>query len=670
MSTQIQFGNKKITEPGVYSRVKSGIKNPPQNLSYGNVLLIDTGIGAGFGSGSGIDGFFNKKKDSIQSFNDIENFRSKVRGGEIWDLAKPLFQPAGFGVAGVSNLYFIKAATTTPSTITYTFLGGGTNGGTLTIKSKNEGICGNGVLVGEKLATSDYIITGAGTVGNQITLQSTTPSVINLGSYTTILGDTTNSIANGLVSAINLLTGTHGYTATSLNNIVSVKAPIGTGALANNFIPTALIVGTITATVPLNFSGGVANSILAKGFAGLMKVGPNANTVTPDKFVIEFWTGNFKGIDNLNSTPWDGVSDLTSIAEVLVTSNEFSNINEFISWAKTSARFNEWFELTNSTISGSGLVNNSDLIANLSYNLATLGTETYSAANLKLVLDSIKELDYTFCLVDNYGVNLTTGAKSANNLKILNHILEIARFQKYMVVAGGYDENEFNTNTGSVGVAEFYNSSRVIVCHGGIKFVKQDGSGFSFKSQLYKTASILGRICGLAPEVPVTFKNISMDADVHEMTDNERILALQKGVLHTKYDTDFQSFIINQGITSTQKNINLVNEDGSSHEISVERIAAQLNKQIEVNAKIQLFGQQNGVNRGTLSTEIVKNWLKSYLLGKTATTTKGGLITYSGNYTVSIEGDAYFMNYEFEPNFPVNKLFFTGLMIDRNLTQV
>lgn len=666
MSTEIQFGNKKIIEPGVYSRVKSGIKNPPQNLSYGNILIIDTGSGAGYGPGSGISGFFNQKKNSIQRFDNIEDFRAKVRGGLWWKLAQPLFQPAGFGPLGVSQINFIKAATTTPAVINYTFSGGGTNGGTLQIKCKNEGLYGNAVLVGEKLATANYTITGAGAAGDIVNAISSGYGTI--GTYTVLLGDTTAIIAAGIAANINATTGTTGYTATVVGNVITAKAPVGSGATANTFVPSFTITGTVTGTVPLFYTGGIDNFILSKGFAGLMKAGPNANLVTPDKFVIEFWAGNYRGLDSLNTFPWDGVSAESSIEETLVISDEFSNIKEFIDWAKQSSRFNEWFELTASTVVGSGLVNNADLVANIDYNLAAGGTETYSAANLKTALDVIKELDYTFCLADNWGVNLTTGAKSANNLKILDHILTTARFQKYMVVAGGYDENQFNTTTGSVGVAEFYNQSRVIVIHGGVKFVKNDNSGFLNFDSIYKAAAVLGRICGLEPQVPVTFKNISFDADIHEMTDNERVLALKKGVLHTKYDSDLQAFIVNQGITSTQKNKFLVNEDGSSHEVSIERIAAQLNKEIEVNAKIQLLGQQNGVNRATLSPEVVKNWLKGYLTGKTATDTKDNLITYFQNVTVKVEGDSYFINYEFEPNFPVNKLFFTGLMIDRNLS--
>jgi hypothetical protein len=39
------FNNRIIRQPGVYSQIKSGISNPPLPLAYGNIVLIDTGIG-------------------------------------------------------------------------------------------------------------------------------------------------------------------------------------------------------------------------------------------------------------------------------------------------------------------------------------------------------------------------------------------------------------------------------------------------------------------------------------------------------------------------------------------------------------------------------------------------------------------------------------------------
>jgi hypothetical protein len=103
MSYKQIFNGREVQEPGVYSQIKSGIKNPPQNLAYGNILIIDTGSGAGFGGGAGISGELAEMKGAIYSFDNIEDFRSHVKGGLHWSLALPLFRPNGFQNPGVSK---------------------------------------------------------------------------------------------------------------------------------------------------------------------------------------------------------------------------------------------------------------------------------------------------------------------------------------------------------------------------------------------------------------------------------------------------------------------------------------------------------------------------------------------------------------------------------------
>ena len=119
MATAINVKGRIVTRPGVYSDIKSGIKNPPLALSYGNICIIDDGIGAGYGGGAGINGTLNSNQDAIYAFNTIQDFRDFVKGGPLWLIAEPLFKPAGAGVSGVSTVFFIRAANTAPATITY-----------------------------------------------------------------------------------------------------------------------------------------------------------------------------------------------------------------------------------------------------------------------------------------------------------------------------------------------------------------------------------------------------------------------------------------------------------------------------------------------------------------------------------------------------------------------
>ena len=127
---------------------------------------------------------------------------------------------------------------------------------------------------------------------------------------------------------------------------------------------------------------------------------------------------------------------------------------------------------------------------------------------------------------------------------------------------------------------------------------------------------------------------------------------------------EFNEFVINEGLATIQNNTNMVNEDGTSCEIQIMRIAAQLNKEIFYNAKIQLFGGELKANRNTLSKLDVKNFVEGYLQRRCATDVVDNLILNYQSVTVEVVQDAYYVTYGFVPNFPVNKLFFTGYMLD------
>ena len=149
MGTSIIFKGKKKVLPGVYSEVKSAIKNPPLDLSYGNVLIIDTGVGASWASGSGIAGTDKTGKDSIYEFDNVFDYRRHVKGGQNWLIGEPLFLPAGQGVPGASKVFYVRACATTPGTITYTM----TNGSVI-FKTKDEGLGANGhITTGGNLDT-------------------------------------------------------------------------------------------------------------------------------------------------------------------------------------------------------------------------------------------------------------------------------------------------------------------------------------------------------------------------------------------------------------------------------------------------------------------------------------------------------------------------------------
>lgn len=155
MATTFYFNNKQVTLPGAYSTIKSGERSASRALDYGKLLIIDTGVfGAKYGGGSGINGQLSSGQASIYTFNTLSDFQSFVKGGMWWKMAEGLFfpDPNNPAAEGISELYFVRAVTTTPATLSFTATGGGENGGTFSVFTKDEGINANGVKVGNMLS--------------------------------------------------------------------------------------------------------------------------------------------------------------------------------------------------------------------------------------------------------------------------------------------------------------------------------------------------------------------------------------------------------------------------------------------------------------------------------------------------------------------------------------
>lgn len=549
MASKVYFNGRKVILPGTYSTIKSGLDNPPQNLDYGKIMVIDTGIGAGFGGGSGIDGENFKNSDSVYEFTDVQSYRDFLKGGILWKIAEPLFKPKGNNV-GVSTVYHVRAATTESASMVFAPTGGGANGGAVTIKVKDEGVVGNGEANSSK-------------------------TELYLG---------------------------YGYTF-------------------------------------------------------------ETSTTDSTKFVLKFFKGTFRGVAD-DGIPFNEMEKEDTKREFLLMSTEFDNMDEVLYWMRTNKDFNSVFTSSLGVTNGDGSITTDDLTAISGIQVASGGTEDYSTDNLDKVFESIKDLDYTFVLCTEYGEK----AQSVMNGKILSHLNDIdTRFDKFMIVGGGDNSSEFasGTNNSSIDTAKYYNSDRVIVTHGGVKKVCQTSpTGFRKLPSLYHAALHLGRIAGLAPQVPPTFKAIDIDGLEHNLTTREQETALNAGVLATVYDRDFQDFIILQGVNTLQNNEFLVNADATSYSIQLKRIVSQINKELIINSKLQLLNQSEGVNRSTLSSKNVEDWVKGYLQRITATTTTDNLILSFRDVTVKVQADAYKVSYGIVPNTEINKLFFTGFILE------
>jgi hypothetical protein len=554
MATSYIFNGRKESLPGVYATIKSGIQNPPIVADYGTVLIIDTGLGALWGGGAGINGILANGADAVYAFYNLLDYRSFLKGGKFWKLAEPLFKPRKTE-PGVSKIYHVKAATTYPALLEFVATGGGANGGTFGAWVRDEGQIGNGVD-----------------------------------------------------------TGGH----------------------------------------------------LDKGYAFTVETG----VIDVAKWIMKFWVGTYKGAYPTDATYYgeaigseliyDEVLAEDATPQLLAKSPEFSNVQTLIDWAKSDKLFNQYFSYnTASHVHSSGLVDAADISGYSGYTLATGGTETYNTTYLDYALEQVKDLDYVFILADKYGPD---DYDSSEVGKILAHIQTEAKYLKFMFYGAGQDDTEF---VQSKLITNYFNSAQAIVVHGGVKKVSQaDPTGFRVWDAQLHAAAMLGRLCGLPPQIPLTNKSIGIEGLVHNMTQLQKEQALVAGIMTTYFDTDFNDFVCLKGCNSLQNNTNLINPDGTSFSVQVERIVGQINHDLVVNAKIQLLGQPSGVNRNTLSANYVKNWTEAFLETKVASASQDNLIIAFQDVTVTRRQDTYWVSYAIVVNNEIDKLFFTGFLVE------
>lgn len=546
MSSTFYFNNRQISLPGVYSTIVSGESSPARNLDYGKVLVIDTGTySAGFGGGAGINGENTQGQNSIYIFDNLSDFRGFMKGGMWWKAAEALFDPdpTNPDAIGISEIEFVRAATTTGATITLTT----TAGGTFAVKTLDEGLVANGTLFGE------------------------------------------------------------------------------------------------------------SNPILTLGYGLTFIPGVEDNT----KWIAQFWRGTYTGTYT-DGLPYGDLTQENADPELVLESPEFNNVQELIDWATNDSNFGLAFVLDpSSKVEGDGTIAQADITAALDgkpYILATGATESFSSTDFQAVLEQITGMDYSAIILDQVGAN----ANSPTTRSYLTHMKE-AKFDHFLYLAG-YDEAAQYQQ--SIDIAVAMNNPYVQVVHSGVGVVSAfDAQKIRWWPAIYNLCAIVGRVSGKPPYVPVTFKTIGVDRVKHILSESEKKKALKYGVLVTVLNDYTGRFNVLQGVNTLQDNANLFNAKGQSYSIQFMRVVAQINKELIVNASIDLLGQENGVNANTLTAGAVKDWTVAYLQGRTATDEQDNLLLSFKDVVTVRKDDAYFTTYKIVVNNEITKLFFTGYLI-------
>lgn len=545
MASTFIFNGRQISLPGVYSTIVSGEMNPARNLDYGKVLIIDTGkYSAGFGGGAGINGENAQGQNAIYTFDNIADFRAFMKGGLWWRVAEALFapDPSNPDAVGISELEFVRAATTTGAKMTFETAAGGT----FAVKTLDEGLVANGSLLNGELLTKGY---------------------------------------------------------------------------------------------GMNFIAGREDAT---------------------KWILQFWRGTYTGTYS-DGLPYGDITQENSDPELVLESPEFKNMQELVDWAQNDSNFALAFVLDSTTnVEGNGGITEGDITKVLDgkpYILAVGGTESFDMDDFNAVLDQIVGLDYSNVILDQVGEK----ANSATTKAYITHMNGAAKFQHFLYVAG-YDKGaDFSKE---IDLAKEFDSSFVQLVHGGAGVVSAfDAQKIRWWGVMYNLCAIVGRISGKPPYVPPTFKTIGVDRLQHSLIESEKKKALKYGILTTVLNDYTGKFNILQGVNTLQDNANLFNAKGQSYSIQFMRIVAQINKELIVNATLDLLGQENGVNANTLTAGAVKDWTVAYLQSRTATDAQDNLILSFKDVVTTRKEDAYFTTYKIVVNNEITKLFFTGYLI-------
>lgn len=419
-------------------------------------------------------------------------------------------------------------------------------------------------------------------------------------------------------------------------------------------------VGQVTAT----------GSVLYQGYAYDIVPG----IIDDAKFIVRFWRGSYKGAA-ADGLAWDEISKENTVPTLVCQSKEVADTDGLISWMKSSSTFNSYFSIEKEptanfdldvtgqhvSVDAGGNVVNVNIVPG-SDQLAS-GGETTKVANsggLQMILEAIKTTRNSFVITD---IQNTGSSFNQTLSKVLNHINSDATFKKILFIAGEDGEDGQAGLANTCKLAEAINDCHAAVVFGGVAMPTNSlAVGYRWFNAEYNMCLILGRLAGKEPQVPVTNKTIGISKLRYQLSDKDKEQALGAGVLCTIYNEYLERYVVLQGINTLQDNEQLFNNKGESFSLQFMRIVDQINKELVVNAEIDLLADENGVNANTLSSGILKNWTESYLQSRTASEGADNLLLSFRNVTVNRQDDYYLVTYGIVVNNEVNKIFFTGFV--------
>lgn len=412
-----------------------------------------------------------------------------------------------------------------------------------------------------------------------------------------------------------------------------------------------LSIGSSALKLKCKNEGVAGNGVLQDG---QLKVGYAARIISgsedTSKFKCQIFRGSYMGVDK-DGEPYGSKSFADSVSNLITESEEVSTLGELFEWARADK-----YVLANFVVEMSGTA--STEINAIDMTTAVGGTTEYlKDTEYADILEAISELDISFFLATNTSVE--KGIDANTNGRLFTFLKNDAKFTEFMIIPGGSSDSDlFGESNSSQAIAKYYNSGQVAVIHGAPIVNRKDGNGTKTLLPIYLAAAIVGLNAGKLPQSPLTFQRVGYQSFVYDLKKKEREKALQSGIMHVRNVSGY--WCINQGVTTLQDNKKTIAADGQSMELSIELIKAQLNKELIIDGATRFTGK----NAAQASPQTVKNFVETKLQSLTATTDTDNLILSWKNVKVSAKNSDYFVTYDFVPNVPVNKVFFTGNILD------
>lgn len=445
------------------------------------------------------------------------------------------------------------------------------------------------------------------------------------GSY---LSDSTNGLKYAII---------YGF-----GGVVSISGLVGgSGYSTGTGVPTTGGSGT-GCTVNVTQSGGVITGITIDSAGNGYAVG--------DVLTVTGGNGNATFVvATVNKIRLQLYLDSVKIYETNDVTNTYLEMKNYLEADKRCYKV-----LLNSIIIETG--GDSQTFSTVTATLFTGGTETSMTQNdILAALDLLRTKDVDIVYLANDGSTLS-GAHSA----VAAHCVTDAETPRIGVVGGKLGL----TKAEAISAASALNSSKMVYVYPGCYLPDPETGVSKLFSPMYTAAMVAGLIAGLAPQIPATYKTLAVQGfeineNDGELVKSQREELIKGGVTFCRF-IDGVGFAVNKSITTTLLNEQMINSpSGISREVSIERIKNSLNKDLEIGSK-KLF---MGGNVNSVSQQDVINYTKAYLQTRCATPTQDNLIIRFESVSARLIDDAWFVDYAFYPNTPINHIFFTGAIL-------